>query len=296
MNELFQAAGYAALVYLLFNYAVSFGSGRPLTDAINPNRRFLPVAAVGLFGSAYGLLVKGVYTANEHLAEGQPRVSQFDLLRQLVSDEKARSEVVGAVSCVVFGLSLLLLWFWCFWRLPRDPRSFSQNPKDMLAEYRRALTHYVKWEGGLDFAMLCEVRDGTHTVLAEGTADKDIARGVARLPMYGSGVIQLDPAKMAGEQKDRWRIECRKLFDRLPDWEELVLPVRQGKTVGVSFDVRYGALFIEVLDRPDETGSVWLYLFAACLNQHEVTTQTAHRHFAGLVQAVRHIRGGLSKG
>jgi hypothetical protein len=296
MNELLQAAGYAALVYLLFNYAVSFGSGRPLTDAINPNRRFLPVAAVGLFGSAYGLLVKGVYTANEHLPPDAPRVTQLDLLRQLVSDEKARAEVVGSVSFVVFGLSLLMLWFWCFWRLPRDPRTFSQNPKDLRAEYARALRHYVRWEGGLDFAMLCEVRDGAHVVLAEGAADADIARGLARLPAFGSGVIQLDPAKMAAEQKDRWRVESRKLFDHLPELEEMVLPVRQGKAVGVCFDVRYGAMFVEILDRPDDTGSVWLYLFAASLNQHEVTTQTATRHFAGLVQAVRHVRGGLSKG
>lgn len=296
MNELIQAAGYAAIVYLLFNYAVSFGSGRPLTDAINPNRRFLPVAAVGLFGSAYGLLVKGVYSANEHLEAGAPRVSQFDLLRQLVSDEKARPEVVGAVSFVVFGLSLLLLWFWCYWRLPRDPRTFSPNPKDLPAEYRRALRHFVRWQGGLDFAMVCEVRDGTHTTLAEGADDRDIARGVARLPAFGSGVITLDPAKMAGEQKERWRLESRRLFDHLPELDELVTPVRQGKNIGLCFDVRYGALFLEVLARPDETGNVWLYLFGASLNQHEVSSQTASRHFTGLVQSIRHIRSGLTKG
>lgn len=286
MNELLQAAGYAALVYLLFNYAVSFGSGRPLTDAINPNRRFLPLAAVGLFGSAWSLLLQGAYTTGQN---------QVELLRALVSQEKAVPQAVGAVSFVVFGLAILLLWFWCFWRLPRDPRTFSQNPKDLRAEYARALRHFVKWEGGLDFAVLCEVREGVHTVLAEGADDKDIARGVVRLPMFGSGVIQLDPVKMAAEQKDRWRIESRKLFDHLPELEEMVLPVRQGKAVGVCFDVKYGAMFIEILDRPDDADSVWLYLFAASLNQHEVTTQTASKHFAGLVQAVRHIRGGLSK-
>lgn len=296
MSEIFQAAGYAAIVYLLFNYAVSFGSGRPLTDAINPNRRFLPLAAAGLFGSAYGLLVKGVYAANENLAPGAPHVSQVDLLRQLVSNEKARPEVVGTVSFVVFGLALLMLWFWCYWRLPRDPRTFSQNPKHLHAEYARALRHFVRWPGGLDFAMICEVRDGAHAVLAEGADDKDITRGVGRLPAFGSGVFPLDPVKIAAEQKDRWRMECRRLFDHLAELDELVLPVRQGRNVGLCFDVKYGALFLEVLDRPDETSNVWLYLFGATLNQHEVTTQTASRHFAGLSQAVRHIRGGVSKG
>lgn len=287
MTELFHAAGYAALVYLLFNFAISFGSGRPLTDAINPNRRFLPMAAVGLFGSAYSLLIQGSFHTGR---------TQVELLHALVSQEKAVPQAVGAVSFVVFGLAVLILWVWCVWRLPRDPRTFSQNPKDMLAEYRKALTHYVKWQGGLDFAMLCEVRDGTHTVLAEGTDDPSIARGLTRLPAFGSGVIQLDSVKMAAEQKDRWRLESRKVFDQLPELDELVLGVRQGKNVGLCFDVRYGAMFVEVLDRPDDTGSVWLYLFAASLNQHEVSNSTAAKHFAGLSQAIRHIRGGLSKG
>jgi hypothetical protein len=144
--------------------------------------------------------------------------------------------------------------------------------------------------------MVCEARDGTHAVLAEGADDKDIARGVSRLPAFGSGVITLDPAKMAAEQKERWRLESRRLFDHLPELDELVTPVRQGKNVGLCFDVRYGAIFLEVLARPDETGNVWLYLFGASLNQHEVSTQTASRHFNGLVHAVRHIRSGLTKG
>lgn len=287
MSELFHAAGYAALVYLLFNFAISFGSGRPLTDAINPNRRFLPMAAVGLFGSAYSLLLQGAFHTGQ---------SQIELLRALVSQEKAVPQAVGAVSFVVFGLAVLMLWVWCVWRLPRDPRTFSQNPKDLLVEYRKALTHYVKWVGGLDYAVLCEVRDGTHAVLAEGADDTAIARGVVRLPMYGSGVIHLDPVKMATEQKDRWRLESRKVFDQIPELDELVLPVRQGKNVGLCFDVRYGAMYVEVLDRPDDTGSVWLYLFAASMNQHEVSNSTADKHFACLAQAVRYIRGGLSKG
>ena len=287
MNDLLQAAGYAALVYLLFNYAISFGSGRPLTDAINPNRRFLPVAAFGLFASAYSLLLQGSYHTGQN---------QVEVLRALVNQEKAIPQAVGAMSFVVFGCTVLMLWAYCVWKLPRDPRTFSANPKDLLSEYRKALRHYVKWAGGLDFAVVGEVRDGKHTILAEAGDDSDIARGVNRLPAFGSGVIQLDPLKMAAEQKDRWRMECRRLFDHLPELDELVAPVRQGKNVGLCLDVKYGAIFLEVLDRPEEGVNVWLYLFAASLNQHEVESAAASRHFLGLGQALRHIRGGVSKG
>lgn len=178
MTELFHAAGYAALVYLLFNFAISFGSGRPLTDAINPNRQFLPLAAVGLFGSAYTLLLQAAYHTGQ---------TQLDLLHALVSQEKAVPQVVGSVSCVVFGLALLLLWVWCYWKLPRDPRTFSQNPKDLLAEYRRALAHYVRWEGGLDFAVLCEVRAGCTPCWPRGRPTRTSPAGWPACPCTGRG-------------------------------------------------------------------------------------------------------------
>jgi hypothetical protein len=286
MNELIQAAGYAALVYLLFNYVVTFGSGRPLTDAINPNRRYLPLFAFGLFGMAYSLLLRAEYRTG---------LSQFQLLRQLVSEEKAQSEVVGGVSFVVFALSVLLLWVWCWWNLPRDPATFSSNPLDLTAEYRRALTHYVRWRGGLDYAFLCEVRDGVHSLLAEGASDRDIARGVSRLPTTGTAVFTLDPTKAVAEQKERWRAESRKVFAELPNLDDLILPIRQGHNVTICFDVRYGAFYFEVMNRPDSGEGVWLYLFAASLNQHEVSTMTAGRHYYALARAIRHIRGGVVK-
>jgi hypothetical protein len=286
MNEFLQAAGYAALVYLLFNYAVSFGSGRPLTDAINPNRKFLPLFAVGLFGAAYSLLLQGSYYTHK---------SQAELLSALFTKQAAEPQAVGAVSFVVFALAVLLLWAWCWWNLPRDPKTFNPNPKDLSAEYRRAVGHYVRWRGGLDFAFLCEVRGGAHTVLSEGASDKDIARGMSRLPSVGTAVFTLDPAKAVAEQKERWKSEARKVFDHLTELDELVLPIRQGQNVTICFDVRYGAFYFEVLERPEGEDGVWLYLFAASLNQHEVSTLTAGRHYYALSQAVRHIRGGVTK-
>lgn len=286
MNELLQAAGYAALVYLLFNYAISFGSGRPLTDAINPNRRFLPLFALGLFGTAYSLLLKAGYRTH---------LTQAELLRQLLSEEKAQSEVVGAVSFVVFAGAVLLLWLWCWWNLPRDPKTFNPNPKDLAAEYRRVLSHYVQWAGGLDYAFLCEVRDGRHLVLGEGAADRDIARGVSRLPTVGTVEFTLAPSRAVEQQKESWKSESRKMFDELPRLDDLVLPVRQGQNVTLCFDVRYGAFYFEVLERPDLASGVWLYLFAASLNQHEVSTMTAGRHYYALAQAIRHVRSGVAK-
>ena len=78
MQELLQASGYAALVYLLFNYLVSFGSGRPLVEWINPGRRYLPLLAIGLLGVAYSLLLRGVW---------RYQAGHLDLLQQLVNEE-----------------------------------------------------------------------------------------------------------------------------------------------------------------------------------------------------------------
>ena len=167
MQELLQASGYAALVYLLFNYLVSFGSGRPLVEWINPGRRYLPLLAMGLLGVAYSLLLRGVW---------RYQAGHLDLLQQLVNEEKAKPEVVGAMSFACFATVLLLLFLWCWWNLPRDPRTFSANPNNHISEYRRALRHFTHWKGGIDFAFLAEVRNGIATVVAEGASNRDIAQ------------------------------------------------------------------------------------------------------------------------
>ena len=161
MQELLQASGYAALVYLLFSYLVSFGSGRPLVEWINPGRRFLPMLAVGLLGAAYSLLLRGVwrYQSTHH-----------ELLMQLFNEEKAKPEVVGAVSFTCFALAIFMLFLWTWWNLPRDPRTFSANPNNHVAEYRRALRHFTHWKGGIDFAFLAEVRNGVTTIVEIGRA------------------------------------------------------------------------------------------------------------------------------
>lgn len=289
MNELLQASGYAALVYLTFNYLVSFGSGKPLVEWINPGRHYLPWLTVGLLGLAYTLLVRAAY---------KYRRDHTDLLAALFNSEAAQFEVIGTVMFAVLALTVLLLWFWCKWNIPRDPRTFNPNPKDLVAEFGRAIRHYVRWKGGLDFAFLCEVRGGTHVVLAEGADEKEIATGLGRLPAVGTAVVAEDPRKAVANQMELWRYQAKRVFEDLPRLDSDVIGCRQGANVTLSFDVKYGAFFFDVVERPDTTAGgdgVWLYLFAACLNQHEVTTLTAGRHFYTLAETIRHIRSGVAK-
>ncbi len=288
MNDLLQATGYAAIVYLLFNYLVSFGSGRPLVEWINPGRKYLPLLAVTLFGGAYTSL---------HLAMRKYQQSHLELLLKLVSEEKAAPEVVGALSFVTFGLALVMLFFWCWWFLPRAPQTFSANPKDLVAEYRRALRHYVRWRGGLDFALLAEIRDGQLRVVAEGEDNRAILRGLNRLPGVHAALSGKQRAADVEAQKQLWRKLAADLFDRWKAFSEALVPVRQGSNVGISFDVRYGAVYAEMVEDGNAgEHPVAVFLFATTLNQYEVSTLTAAKHFAMLSQALRHIRTGVAKG
>jgi hypothetical protein len=288
MYELLQASGYAALVYLLLNYFISFGSGRPLVEAINPNRKYLPLFALGMFGIAYTLILKAVWKYHE---------SHVDLLRQLVNEEKAKSEVVGAVSFVIFGISVLLLYVWCYWNLPRDPKTFSPNPRDLNKEYRKALQHYVRWAGGIDYAFLGEVKSGVHTVIADGASNKDIRRGLLRLPEVKPEEVTADPQKAIEQQKAIWRQEAARVVAEWANFNRLIEPARQGCTITLCFDLKVGACYIEMMELPTEVngGMSCLYIFASSLNQYEVNTMTAGRHFYSLAEAIRTIRRGVIK-
>ncbi len=288
MQELLQASGYAALVYLLFSYLVTFGSGRPLVEWINPGRRFLPMMSIGLFVAAYSLLLRAVW---------KYQGTHIELLMQLVNEEKAKAEVVGAMSFACFAISILMLYFWTWWNLPRDPRTFSANPNNHIAEYRRALRHYVRWAGGIDYAFLAEVRNGTTTIIAEGASYRDIRRGLLRLPDVPNELIEQEPQKAVEEQLFLWQKEADLLFRDIPRFDELVRSVRQGSNVTLCFDVQFGAFYFELIERDQARpeSPTCLYLFAASLNEHEVSTMTAGRHFYSLAEAIRFIRRGVTK-
>lgn len=285
MNDLLQATGYAAIVYLIFNYLVTFGSGRPLVEWINPGRRFLPLLAAVMFGGAYSSL---------RFARARHKETILELLHDLLGKEQAKPEVVGAVSLLIFGLAIVLTWLWCWMFLPRSPMTFSSNPNDLIKEYARAVRHYTRWTGGLDFAMLSRVCVGELRPLTEGACDRDIRRGLARMP----GGIVPTPDTVA-IQKQAWRDLAADLVKRWADLDALLQPAHQGKNVAVSFDVRYGAVYAEMIDEEaDPAGGppIGVFLFAASLNEHEVKSLAAARHFTLLGQAVRHIRAGVAIG
>ncbi len=289
MSDLLQATGYAALVYLAFNYLITFGSGRPLVEWINPGRKYLPLLSVALIGGAYTSLKYATLKHHE---------TYFELLYDLLGKEKAKPEVVGAVSFIVFGLAVTMTYLWCWWFLPRAPQTFNPNPKNLLAEYRRVLKHYVRWSGGLDFALLAEVRGGQLRIAAEGADDRDILRGLSRLPGLHVVSDSAGPSDVAG-QKEIWRELAQDLFRRWTDIDKVLAPARQGKNVAITFDVRYGSVYAEMVEEeidPVTNLPVGVFLFATTLNEHEVSTMTAARHFSMLSQAVRHVRRGVAKG
>lgn len=290
MSELLQASGYAAIVYLLFNYLITFGSGRPLVEWINPGRRYLPLLAGVLVGGAYGSLKYA--TLRYHVGYGE-------LLHKLIGEDKAPPEVVGAVSFFIFALALMMLAGWCWWNLPRAPQTFSPNPKDLVAEYRRAVRHYVRWHGGLDFAVLAEVRDGKLEVLAEGHDDVAILRGLNRLPGLHAAIDgKQGPADVAG-QKQIWAALALDLVNRWPQFNECLYPGRHGKVMALNVELRYGAIYLEMVEEEaalpggSPTG---ILLMSVAMNQHEVSTMLAVTHFSLLSRAVRHIRSGVMKG
>lgn len=298
MSDLLQATGYAAIVYLAFNYLITFGSGRPLVEWINPGRKYLPLLAVALLGGAYTSLKYATLKHHE---------THLDLLYDLVGKEKAKPEVVGAVSFIVFGLAVTMTYLWCWWFIPRAPQTFNPNPKDLVAEYQRVLRHYVRWNGGLDFAVLAEVRCGELRIVAEGADDRDILRGLRRLPgLHATAATSTaaatfgrdaGPPDVAG-QKDIWRALAQDLFRRWPEIDKVLAPARQGKNVAISFDVRYGAVYSEMVEEELDAITnlpVGVFLFATSLNEHEVSTLMAARHFSMLSQAVRHVRRGVAK-
>ncbi len=301
MNDFLEAFAWVALVSYTFNVLVSFASGRPMVEWINPGRHYLPGFAGTLLLAGYGLLTR---------AKWKHQSSYTDLLERLVSEEKAVPEVVVGLGLAIFAVAVLLLYVWCWWFLPRDPRTFSSNPRNLKKEYGRALRHYVRWKGGLDFAAVLELRGGVLVPVAEAADPKDIIRGLTRIPRGGPLPTGAKEAEAAAAQAATWLALANQLWAKWDDFHAVVEPAGQGHCVATCFDVAFGAMFLRVVEEPlngrrpgpganspaappPEAPHGGVFLFAASLNQHEVNTLTAGTHYTLLYRALRHIREGI---
>lgn len=286
MNEFLEAFAWVALLSYTFNVFVSFASGRPMVEWINPGRHYLPGLSLTLVLAGYGLLTR---------ARWKHQTTYTDLLHKLLQEERAVPEVVIGLGLAIFAVAIVLLYVWCWWFMPRDPKTFSSNPRSLTKEYGRALRHYVRWKGGLDFAAVLELRNGELVSVAQSADPTDIARGLARIPR-GSPV---SPEETDAQVKT-WVALANRLWARWREFDETVTAAGQGHCVATAFDLSYGAVFLRVAEQPlrppnDTSAAVQggVFILAASLNQHEVNTLTAGMHYTLLYRAVRHIREGI---
>lgn len=288
LTDLLHAAGYAAIVYLLFNVLISFGSGKPLVAWINPHRHYLLWLAGALLLSAGALLQR---------AETKYDVSVPELLRKLVREEKAPPEVIGAMSFALFAVTMALVYVWCRQFLPRAPETFSQTAGRPQDEYRRAMRHYIHWSGQIDYAVVFEVSPaGTIKLAQEALPDKALFRRLQKVdPMRIAGDAAR-PKEEAERQKARWDERADAIIKHWGEFDRLLVPARQGENVHVFFDVEYGGVFVERLKgfKTEDGTEVRVFVFAACVDEHGISTATASEYFRKLCDAIKHVRGGTT--
>ena len=288
VRDLASAAGVAAVAYALFNILVSFGSGKPLAEWINPHRHYLLSLAAVLLVGAPTLLARG---AARHGVE--PAALLLDLIRE----ERAKAEAVGAASFALLAVTLVVLYFWCRWLLPRDPSTFSPGALDVRAEYRRAMKHYLRWSRQLDYAAIFTVDGGrVEKMVTHALPAKAVFRHMLRVDSMPVAP-DADPGKAVEEQTAKWDDFATRCFTGWGDLDRLVAPARHGDNVLILFDLQFGGAFVELLqDFAAPSGEkVRVYLFVVCLNQHGLDSAAATRYYAMLAQAIRHIRSGSGK-
>ncbi len=288
VRDLASAAGFAAAAYALFNILISFGSGKPVAEWINPHRNYLLTLVALLLVGAGTLLTRG---AARHGTDPQT------LMMNLVREEKAKSEAVGAVSFGLLAVTLLTLYFWCRWILPRDPSTFSPGAKNSRAEYRRAMKHYLRWSKKLDYAAVFSVEGGR--VEKQASFALPVKTVFAHMLRVDSMNLPADaaPAKVVEEQQTRWDDLAARCFAKWGDLDLLMSPTRQGDNVLILFDLQFGGVFVELLQEfaAPSGEKVRVFLFVVCLNQYGLDSAVATRYYAMLGQAIRHIRSGSGK-
>ncbi|MCE9566722.1 MAG: hypothetical protein K8U57_32355 [Planctomycetes bacterium] len=288
IRDLASAVGFAAIAYGLFNVLISFGSGRPVAEWINPHRSYLLSLAAVLLVTAAGLLQRG---SQKH------QTPPAAMLEALVRTEGAKPEAVGATSFALLAATLVGLYAYCRWFHPRDPRSFSPDAPDLRTEYRRAMRHYIRWSRQLDYAAMFSIEgERSEKSVHEALPEKEVFARMRRVD--GMKVADgVDPASTVGEQLARWDALATRCFSQWPGLDTLVAPARQGENVLIFFDLQFGGVFVELIQEfsSDDGSKVRVFLFAVCLNQAGLDSASATRIYSLLGRAIRHIRSGGGK-
>jgi hypothetical protein len=215
----------------------------------------------------------------------------------MIRHDQAHPEVIGAVSFGLLAGALIALYFWCRWLFPRDPVTFTPGAKDLAAEYRRAMRHYVKWSKQLDYVVLWRLTGGGPTKVASYHLPARTL--VLRLRRVESMHVpeRAKAAAVAHDQIARWDELAGRIIANWGNLDELVLPARHGANSLVFFDLQFGGVFIELLPgfQGASGGEIRTFLVAVCVNQAELNAATATRYYAMLSAAIRHIRSGGQK-
>ncbi|MCI0681542.1 MAG: hypothetical protein L0Y71_05525 [Gemmataceae bacterium] len=204
------------------------------------------------------------------------------LFAQLISEAPTPARVKVASVALFLGLLLIALVCWCVAFYPRDPTSF-RRPKDR----RAALRYYVQLRGGLDFAIL-SLGDGEP--LAEEADLRGIQAWSENLPKVKVG-DEPPRSRTAQDQVEFWRQTAARIHQGMKDLDQLIATAHQGHNRRLAFDCEFGGLFFRYLRLPDPANQVdtGLYLFAATLNQMEMTNGRAEEHFQYLLEALHHV-------
>lgn len=251
------------------------GQRQFLLKAVNPHRLTWLLAAVSVLWVGLSLMRWEAGSWDLRTWGG--------LFAQLISDAPTPPRVKVASVAIFFGASLAGLVLWCTVVHPRDPTAF-RRPEHRAAAFRY---YVVRLGGGLDYAMLA-LGDGQR--LEEGFNRTQVARWCSHLPKVAPEG-QPPRVRTPEDQLEVWRQLAARLHERMKELDALIEPARQGYHRGLIFDAEYGGMFFRYLRSPDPRDPVssGLYLFAATLNQEEMNSGRAERHFQLLLEAVKHI-------
>jgi hypothetical protein len=271
LNDLTKIIAMSAAAYALLRVVI----GKPLpTKVFNPNRQVWFFLAIGCIFTSISLL-------RFHTKSSEP-LEWLKALSSLITEEKAPAQVIIAAFGLFNASFILGMLIYCVRFLPHDPLSFGK-----AVEWEAPIKYYTNLRGGLDFATLIRIdikNNFVPVVLAEGYNAKQITKLLDPLPSTAT----------AEEQIESWRQVAIQLHEQRATIDTILEPIRQGLQKRTLYDLCYGGLMIQYLER-DENQKVFLIVVAATLSQHEVDTRSFEDHFEMLMEACRSIRSRVHK-